>query len=113
MAAWNKYIAEHPDQFMLCEAMRSARPAPDEKESLMYRVLVQHPAQLQSFESGMGRLTEFLRDELRNDFLAIHAEIDTSNSGPEFLRPTEFLKKVMEENPAMQGFIKDLDGELV
>lgn len=113
MAAWNKYIEQHPDQFMLCEAMRSARPAPDEKESLMYRVLVQHPAQLQSFESGMGRLTEFLRDELRNDFLAIHAEIDTSNSGPEFLRPTEFLKKVMEENPAMQGFIKDLDGELV
>ena len=70
-------------------------------------------AQLQAFEAGMGRLTDFLRQELHNDFLAIHAEIDKSNSGPEYLRPTEFLKKVMEENPAMQGFIKDLDGELV
>lgn len=113
MNAWHKYIAEHPDQFMLCEAMRSAKPVPDQNESLLYRVLVQHPAQLQAFEAGMGRLTDFLRQELRNDFLAIHAEIDKSNSGPEYLRPTEFLKKVMEENPAMQGFIKDLDGELV
>ncbi len=113
MNAWHKYIAEHPDQFMLCEAMRSAKPVPDQNESLIYRVLVQHPAQLQAFEAGMGRLTDFLRQELHNDFLAIHAEIDKSNSGPEYLRPTEFLKKVMEENPAMQGFIKDLDGELV
>ncbi len=113
MNAWHKYIVEHPDQFMLCEAMRSAKPVPDQNESLLYRVLVQHPAQLQAFEAGMGRLTDFLRQELRNDFLAIHAEIDKSNRGPEYLRPTEFLKKVMEENPAMQGFIKDLDGELV
>lgn len=113
MNAWHKYIVEHPDQFMLCEAMRSAKPVPDQNESLLYRVLVQHPAQLQAFEAGMGRLTDFLRQELHNDFLAIHAEIDKSNSGPEYLRPTEFLKKVMEENPAMQGFIKDLDGELV
>lgn len=112
LQAWRKYIGRNSDQHILCDAMTKARP--ERAAEFEYRVLVQHPAQLQAFELAMPKLMEFLRDELNNDFLTVRAEIDTSVSdAPVQLPPAEFLKKIVETNPIMGKFLKDIQGEIV
>lgn len=112
MQAWRKYISLNSEQHILCDAMSKARP--ERGAEFEYKVMVQHPAQLQAFESAMPRLMEFMRNELRNDFLAVRAEIDTSNAGdPVQLPPAEFLKKIVETNPVMGQFLKNIQGEIV
>lgn len=112
MQAWRKYISLNSEQHILCDAMSKARP--ERGAEFEYKVMVQHPAQLQAFESAMPRLMEFMRNELRNDFLAVRAEIDTSNAGdPVQLPPSEFLKKIVETNPVMGQFLKNIQGEIV
>lgn len=112
LQAWRKYIGRNSDQHILCDAMTKARP--ERAGEFEYRVLVQHPAQLQAFELAMPKLMEFLRDELNNDFLTVRAEIDTSVSdAPVQLPPAEFLKKIVETNPIMGKFLKDIQGEIV
>lgn len=112
LQAWRKYIGLNSDQHILCDAMAKARP--ERAAEFEYRVLVQHPAQLQAFELAMPKLMEFLRDELNNDFLTVRAEIDTSVSdAPVQLPPAEFLKKIVETNPIMGKFLKDIQGEIV
>lgn len=112
LQAWRKYIGLNSDQHILCDAMTKARP--ERAAEFEYRVLVQHPAQLQAFELAMPKLMEFLRDELNNDFLTVRAEIDTSVSdAPVQLPPAEFLKKIVETNPIMGKFLKDIQGEIV
>ncbi len=112
LQAWHTYISRNGDQHILCDAMSKARPERDAE--FEYKVMVQHPAQLQAFELAMPRLMEFLRDELRNDFLAVRVEIDTSDTaGPVQLPPAEFLRKIVETNPAMGRFLKDIQGEIV
>lgn len=112
LQAWRKYIGLNSDQHILRDAMTKARP--ERAAEFEYRVLVQHPAQLQAFELAMPKLMEFLRDELNNDFLTVRAEIDTSVSdAPVQLPPAEFLKKIVETNPIMGKFLKDIQGEIV
>lgn len=112
LQAWRKYIGRNSDQHILCDAMTKARP--ERAAEFEYRVLVQHPAQLQAFELAMPKLMEFLRDELNNDFLTVRAEIDTSVSdAPVQLPPAEFLKKIVETNPIMGKFLKDIQGEII
>lgn len=112
LQAWRKYIGRNSDQHILCDAMTKARP--ERAAEFEYRVLVQHPAQLQAFELAMPKLMEFLRDELNNDFLTVRAEINTSVSdAPVQLPPAEFLKKIVETNPIMGKFLKDIQGEMV
>lgn len=112
LQAWRKYIGLNSDQHILCDAMAKARP--ERAAEFEYRVLVQHPAQLQAFELAMPKLMEFLRNELNNDFLTVRAEIDTSVSdAPVQLPPAEFLKKIVETNPIMGKFLKDIQGEIV
>lgn len=112
LQAWHTYISRNGDQHILCDAMSKARP--ERAAEFEYKVTVQHPAQLQAFELAMPRLMEFLRNELRNDFLAVRVEIDTSDTaGPVQLPPAEFLRRIVETNPAMGRFLKDIQGEIV
>ncbi len=111
MQAWGEFIARNPQLHILVNAMRSAKPvaAPDHS----FRIVVDHPAQLQAFEMSMPRLLEYLRNSLGNDLLTLRVEVDSNPVANKQLPPKEFLKKVVTENPAMAKFLSDLDAELV
>lgn len=110
ISAWHEYIRVNPHQQILTSAMNSATPR--RKEGCEFEVLVDHPAQVQAFESAMPRLLKFLREHLRNDHLTVRAGINPDKKIPKFLPPQEFLKKVVEENQPLGEFLKKLDIEI-
>lgn len=107
---WDRFIAMHPSQVILVSAMREASPERTGAES--FRIRVAHPAAYQAFETTMPELLRYFRDNLRNDRLTINVEIDEDVKIEKRLSPTELLKEMLENNPALGEFLSDIDGEI-
>lgn len=111
MQAWGEFIAKNPQLHILVNAMRASTPTPSEPNT--YKIIVDHPAQLQAFEMTMPKLIEYLRNSLENDLLVLKVEVNTNPVANKQLPPREFLKQAITENPALAGFLSALDAELV
>lgn len=111
IAAWNEFIAENPSLHILVNAMRAAQPRPSGENA--YRIVVDHPAQLQAFELSMPRLLEYLRNYLLNDLLTLKVEVAAVPEGVKQLPPKEFLREVVENNPVLAKVLQAINGELV
>lgn len=109
--AWGEFIARNPSLHILVNTMRGAHPEPNGENA--YRIVVDHPAQLQAFELSMPKLIEFLRDFLANDLLTLKVEVNTEPVGSKQLPPREFLKQIVTENPSMARFLSELNAELI
>ncbi|MDE6633101.1 MAG: DNA polymerase III subunit gamma/tau [Muribaculaceae bacterium] len=110
MRAWTAYQQANPQQHILTSAMRNSNPCQTADEEFL--AMVGHPAEVQAFELAMPQLMEFLRRELRNDFLTIKVEIDPTRAVSKQLPPHEFLKECVEKNPALGELLRRLDAEL-
>lgn len=109
--AWGMFIARNPQLHILVNAMRASHP--EESGPHNYRIMVDHPAQLQAFELAMPKLVEFLRDTLKNDLLTLKVEVNEAPAGQRHLPPKEFLREMAGENPAMAKFLEDIKAELM
>ncbi len=108
--AWDDYIIRNPDKQILVSAMRKSTP--ELKEAETFRVVVDHPALRQAFDSAMGDLITHLRQTLHNDFIIINVEIDDSKQADTHIPPHELLKEIVATNPALADFLSSIDGEL-
>ncbi|MDE5791712.1 MAG: DNA polymerase III subunit gamma/tau [Muribaculaceae bacterium] len=109
MQVWNKFIQDNPDQYILTSAMRKSKISMVGQNE--FQILVEHPAQRQAFESST-RLVTFLRDNLKNDFIALKPELDTSIEVVKMLPPKEFIAKAIAQNPALGEFLKNIEAEI-
>ncbi len=109
MQAWNKFIQDNPDQYILTSAMRKSKISMGSDNE--FKILVEHPAQQQAFESS-PKLVTFLRDTLKNDFIALKVELDTSIEVVKMLPPKEFIAKAITGNPALGEFLKNIEAEI-
>ena len=107
---WQEFMARNNDMHILLSAMRVATKVRTSDTS--FSLTVEHPAQLQAFESAMQKLATFMRDYLRNDHLTLEAHIDEKTEIFKPLPPHEFLKKVVSENPALGEFLNNIDAEI-
>ncbi len=110
MEAWVAFQYAHPDQHILCSAMRGCTPTQTGSDEFL--ALLAHPAEYQAFELAMTPLMEFLRKELRNDFLVLKTAIDPDKAVVKQLPPQEFLKQSIELNPDLATLLEAIDGEL-
>lgn len=110
LAAWGDFIAANPTQHILVNAMRASTPQRVTEEA--YRIVVDHPAQQQAFESAMPRLLEFMRGRVKNDMLTLRVEINDTPVEARQLLPQEFLRQTIEGNPSLAKLLSDLDAEL-
>ena len=110
MRAWGEFITNNPSLHILVNAMRSAQPEPSGENA--YRIVVDHPAQQQAFELSMPKLIEYLRESLANDLLTLKVDINTTPAGAKQLPPKEFLKQVVENNPAIAKFLQAINAEM-
>ena len=109
--AWNEYIADNPQKPILIAAMKGGkleRTGPEE-----FTVLVNHPAQIQAFESDKSSLVSFLRLRLENDFLSLKAEIDQNVKITKPLPTKELFQDIVEKNPTLASFISKIDPEII
>ena len=111
MQAWNRFQAGHTTHQLLTTAMRNSCLQQTGPESFL--ALVGHPADVQAFESSKQELMEFLRKELRNDFLTLQVQIDPTRDVIKQIPPQQFLKECLERNPALAELLAKLDAELV
>ena len=103
-------MARNPQLHILVSAMRGAQPTPAGEYN--YRIVVDHPAQLQAFELSMPKLLEYLRNTLENDLLSLKVEVNTAPVENKQLPPKEFLRQVVTENRALAEFLSALDAEM-
>ncbi len=108
--AWMAYQQANRQQHILTSAMRNSNPSQTGDEEFL--AMVGHPAEVQAFELAMPQLMEFLRRELRNDFITLRIEIDPTRSVSKQLPPQEFLKECVEKNPALGELLRKIEGEL-
>lgn len=108
--AWSQFMIHNSDMHILMSAMRVAKKERTSETS--YSLLVEHPAQLQAFESAMTQLMQFLRDRLSNDMLTIEPRVDKKSEILKPLPPQEFLRKIITENPSLGEFLKNIDAEI-
>ncbi|MDE5997524.1 MAG: DNA polymerase III subunit gamma/tau, partial [Muribaculaceae bacterium] len=108
--AWFAYQQANRQQHILTSAMRNSNPTQTAPEEFL--ALVGHPAEVQAFELAMPQLMEFLRRELRNDFITLRVEIDPTRMVSKQLPPNEFLKECVEKNPALGELLRKLEAEL-
>lgn len=108
---WEDFIKNNPTLHILINAMKACKP--ERTEESLYRIKVGHPAQKQAFEQSMADLLGYIRNKLENDLVRIEVVVDDQSDSQKKLPPREFLKKVVEENPVLAKYLKELDTELI
>lgn len=108
--AWNIYMAQNSDKHIMMSAMRSA--AKIRKSRTEYTVTVELPQLKGALENPEFKLTQFLRNHLKNDNLQLEITVQENENRAKRLPPQEFLKKIMTLNPEMAKFLKSIDAEL-
>lgn len=109
--AWDGYIAAHPEQRILAGAMRGMLP--EKTGDFSYKFIVDHPAQRQAFETAQGELLEYLKSQLENDLVTVSVEVVSKDGADRGMNPKEFLQHVVNDNPSIAKFLKDIDAELI
>jgi DNA polymerase-3 subunit gamma/tau len=107
---WQELLFAAKDQHILASAMRTAKAV--RRGETDFDLLVEHPAQVQAFETNMSKVLDFLRRRLNNDFLSISVSINPEKEVSKLLPPTEFVKKAITQNPALGEFLKSIDAEM-
>lgn len=109
--AWAEFIAENPEKQILVGAMKAAYPQPVREEE--YLVKVQHPAQEQAFSTYMGKLLEYLRNKLENDYISIKVEIQDSGEIKKPMPTKQLFQDILASNPSIAEMARNLDVEII
>ena len=74
-----------------------------------FRVTVGHQAEMNAYNSDKYLLTEYLRQELRNNAIVLEFELNNEQEQRHYLTQQEFLADVVKTNPVLGQFIQQID----
>ncbi len=104
--AWQNFMQAHPTEHILINTMRASFPAPQEGHT--YKIMVENEMQRQTVELAFPALLQAVRDELSNDHFSLTVEINQGAASPHTWNEREVLNHMVENIPALRGFIDDL-----
>lgn len=104
--AWQKFMQAHPTEHILVNTMRASFPAPQKGHT--YKIMVENEMQRQTVEHAFPELLRSVRDELSNDHFSLIVEINQGAASPHTWNEREVLNHMVENIPALRGFIDDL-----
>ena len=104
--AWQKFMQAHPTEHILVNTMRASFPAPQEGHT--YKIMVENDMQRQTVEHAFPELLRSVRDDLSNDYFSLVVEINQGAASPHTWNEREVLNHMVENIPALRGFIDDL-----
>lgn len=105
IAAWDKYMAEHPTETILVHTMRACRP--QRAEGDRWTVSVENAAQLDKLTLALPSLIPSLRNALNNDNVTIDVSVNEGEPSPEAWNEREILDHMVENIPDMRNFISE------
>lgn len=104
--AWQDFIKAHPTEHILINTMRASFPAPVEGHN--YKMMVENEMQRGVMEQIAPDLLKFVRDALENDSFTLTVEINEGAASPHTWNERDVLRHMVENIPALRGFIDDL-----
>ena len=104
--AWQDFIKAHPTEHILINTMRASFPAPVEGHN--YKMMVENDMQLNVIDQVTPSLLKFIRDALENDHFTLTVELNQGAASPHTWNERDVLKHMVENIPALRGFIDDL-----
>ena len=103
--AWKHYIETHPNEQVVISTMLMSTP--QKVNDTLYVIEVENQAQVQFMDDNKGKLMTFLRDEVKNDMLAIDVKISEKKSERRIWTPREVVDGIRKNNPKFDQFIND------
>ncbi|MDE5904438.1 DNA polymerase III subunit gamma/tau [Duncaniella sp.] len=104
--AWQNFMQAHPTEHILINTMRASFPAPQEGHT--YKIMVENEMQRQTVEQAFPALLQAVRNDLSNDHFSLTVEINQGAASPHTWNEREVLNHMVENIPALRGFIDDL-----
>ncbi len=104
--AWQNFMQAHPTEHILINTMRASFPAPQEGHT--YKIMVENEMQRQTVEQAFPALLQDVRNDLCNDHFSLTVEINQGAASPHTWNEREVLNHMVENIPALRGFIDDL-----
>lgn len=104
---WDAYIAAHPQEVILVNTMRASRPRRTAEGADSFTVTVENEAQQAKMTESLPEIVSSLRNGLSNDRIAIAIEVNHGEGGSHTWNEREVLAHMLENNPALQGFIDE------
>lgn len=112
--AWKEAGQTFSEYTILSTAMQQGIPEAADAEKHEYVVTVRNQAQQQWMENLLQKITDFMRNRLKNDSITMRVALDTKGeSAPRHLPPHEFLKEAISKNPELGAFLKEMDAIIV
>lgn len=110
LALWDKYMAQNPKAHLLVNTMRLHTPvsAGDAQHPELYVVTVLNPSQKEELEQEKGKLLPLFRRELKNDFIDLQVNIDTTQDTPTAWSDRRVLEHLESEYPNVGKLIREL-----
>ena len=103
--AWNNYIPQNPGEIILLSAMRNSLP--QKVNDTTYQIEVENNAQVEAISSNMTKLMQYLRDEVKNDMLAIDIKLAEKDVSVMAKTDREIVDDMRKRNPQFEQLIQD------
>lgn len=105
LTAWHNYIEQHPHEKVIISTMRVALP--QKVNDTLYEIFVENKGQVEFFNAHSAEILTFLRNEVKNDMLAINVNIREGGPAPKIWTPREIVEEMRQRTPMVETLIQD------
>lgn len=107
LKAWQEFIARHPSEHILINAMRVGIPAAG-ADATHFTITVENDIIADVITRNMAAIKESLGNALQNDYIAFDIKIDSSAASTMTWNEREVLAEMMNNTPVLRKFVKEL-----
>lgn len=107
LAAWQRFITEHPHEKVIINTMRMSQPK--RVNDTLYEIYVENQGQVEFFNTHRTEIVEYLRNAVSNDMLAINVNIREGGPAPKIWSPREVVDDMCKQNEAVVNLIRDFE----
>ncbi len=105
---WQGYMDARPSEKRLVNTMRASLPKIGDDTTTL-TIVVENELQRVMMEEEKSRLLPYLHKNLNNDFVTLNVEVNAGEGNPRTWTDREVYQHLLEKNPQMADFVKELD----
>ncbi len=108
LEVWQSYMDARPTEKRLVNTMRASMPKmEDDRKTLT--IVVENELQRVLMEEEKPILLPYLHKQLKNDFITLNVTVNSGEGSPRTWTDREVYQHLLEHNPQMADFVKEMD----